>query len=558
MRAQLPNSPGAAGMASRWWLALPVLTLVMLAPTLLHGRPFVFWDSAQYYEYGAKLSGFVVDRVVAAPRAPAVAEPTGAGNPARPAEVEAEGTGIAFYGARSPFYSVWLYALMRILGAWAAPFTQAVAIGWLIWRVAAHTLAGDRLAWAASAAALATLGGGAWFAVGFVMPDVYAAGGLAAIALLFAHGDRMSLAERLGIAVLVTASATFHATHLVTAIAVCLGGVLAACLVGSGKGPFSWRAVLPVVSALVLAVALQIAFNAAARIALGASPKRPPFAMARIIADGPGRDYLREHCPKGSTFAVCAYRDRAFKDPYDFLFEGRPAIGVFSTLPLNERLRLIDEEVSFVATVAAHYPLSVLGAALANTIRQLALIWPAEAWMDPGVSFKDPVLARARLLEAAPFLHSCAARLGSCVPSLPEPLVAAIVILTVIAAFAVIAAHVGVQAFERRYRIPTGDRADDDDRYRRTMVFALLIVAGLIVNAAVCGGISGPVHRYQARVVWLAVIAAVMLEAARPIVISRICGWAWGRARPVDVASSASRSAADLRTPPRRAASEES
>ena len=529
----------------------------MLAPTLLHGRPFIFWDSAQYYEYGAKLSGFVIERVVAAPRTPAVAEPTGVGNPALSAEVEAEGTGIAFYGARSPFYSVWLYALMRILGAWAAPLTQAVAIGWLIWRAAAHTLARNCLAWAASAAALATLGGGAWFAVGFVMPDVYAAGGLAAIALLFAHGDRMSLAERLGIAILVAASATFHATHLVTGIAVCLVGVLVACLVGSGKGSFSWRAMLPVVSALVLAVALQIGFNAAARIALGASPKRPPFAMARIIADGPGRDYLREHCPKGSAFAVCAYRDRAFKDAYDFLFEGRPAIGVFSTLPLKERLRLIDEELSFVATVAAHYPLSVLRAAVANTIRQLALVWPAEAWMDPGVSFKDPVLARARLLEAAPFLNSCAAQLGSCVPSLPEPLVGAIVIITVIIAFAVIVAHVAAHAFETRYRSATGNRAEDD-MYRRTMVFTLLIVAGLIVNAAICGGISGPVHRYQARVVWLAVVAAMLLEAARPIVTSRISGWTWGRAWPVDVASSASKSAAELRTAPRRAASGES
>jgi len=36
---------------------LPTLT------TLLHGTPFVFWDAAQYYEHGVKLSDFALKKL---------------------------------------------------------------------------------------------------------------------------------------------------------------------------------------------------------------------------------------------------------------------------------------------------------------------------------------------------------------------------------------------------------------------------------------------------------------------------------------------------------------
>ena len=380
MQARFSSSLQAA--ADRWWLAVPVLALLMLVPALLHGHPYVFYDTAQYYEYGAKLSGFAIGKVVGAPGTPdrpAAAEPAADSKAATQAATQVEGqgehAGIAFYGARSPFYSVWLYTFMRFLGVWAVPFTQALAVGWLVWRLAVHTLAAHRLAWAAGATALATFGGGAWFAVAFLMPDVFAAVALAAVALLFAHADRMSLAERLGIAGLLAVSAVFHATHLVTAAVLCLAGIGVACLwAGSSRGrrpgwwrrPWCWRWLrsLPTTASRG---------RSSARAA-----KRPPFAMARIIVDGPGRLYLAEHCGRDAAFAVCAYRDRTFKTTDDFLWEGEAVGGVLQTVPLAERLRLIDEEMSFVLAVAARYPFGVLRAAVANAIRQMTLVWPSE------------------------------------------------------------------------------------------------------------------------------------------------------------------------------------
>ncbi len=46
---------------------------------------------------------------------------------------------------------------------------------------------------------------------------------------------------------------------------------------------------------------------------------------------------------------------------------------------------------------------------------------------------------------------------------------------------------------------------------RRLAAFALVIVGGVTLNAIVCGAFSGPWGRYQARVVWLIPMAAVLL-----------------------------------------------
>jgi hypothetical protein len=493
-----------------------LLTLLLLAPTLLHGRPFLFWDTAQYYAYGAKLAEFALKPGGGQPQGQLFPEAVAGSAAAGSTEAKPEGTGIAFYGARSPFYSAWLYVLLQTVGLWGAAVTQAAAIAWLVWRIAAQAAVADRLAWAVSAAALASLGTGGWFFIGFAMPDIYAAVALGALALLFAYADRMPLFERLGIATLLAASLTFHSTHLVTAVAVCPVAVLGAYLLGA-KAPHLWRATLSAATALALAIALLMAFDVASRVALGASPKRPPFAMARVLADGPGRRYLESTCPRDNAFAVCAYRDRTFKTNDDFLWAGNPAVGVFSTLPLKERLRLIDEEWRFVLAVVMHDPVSVLGAAAGNAIRQFGLVWPAEAWIDPGQVFKDPPWRQERLLEAVPFVATCIDRPGSCALSFPEGLAFALCIVTVLAAFAVMAAHAIAAG-----RGGSAGGHGEDGAHRRALIFGLVVVLGLVANAALCGAVSGTHTRYQARVVWLAVIAALVLEAARPIVACRI------------------------------------
>jgi hypothetical protein len=48
----------------------------------------------------------------------------------------------------------------------------------------------------------------------------------------------------------------------------------------------------------------------------------------------------------------------------------------------------------------------------------------------------------------------------------------------------------------------------------RAGVAATLLLTAVILNAAVCGALSGPFPRYQARIVWLFTAAALVLEIA--------------------------------------------
>jgi hypothetical protein len=501
----------------------------LLTPTILHGQPFLSWDTAQYYHYGAQLVSFATAKIVPTlglnvSERSEIAKQQGSGNlddglgdRARNTFDEAlidqksQAGGMAFYGVRSPFYSMWLYSIAWAFNLWGVLIAQAAAIAWIIWRAATHAAGAYRFEAGVAIVALGTFGASAWFVVGFVMPDIYAAAAVICVALLFAYADRMSYLERVGLAAILAASAAFHATHLVVAVALTLAGIGATHFLRSEGRLLRSRALLATACALGVALALHLAFDTAARTVLGTSPKRPPLLTARVLADGPGRLYLASVCPeKTPTFLVCAYRNRSFESADEFLWS---STGVFQTMSVEQRLRLIDEEPRFVTAVAMRYPLSVLKAAVANAVEQFVLVWPAEAWMDPGVSFSDPALSGADLFQVAPFLSLCVANLGSCVPALPEALIASSIAITLLLSFAVIAAH-----FVAAWRRTTGTQ-QGNSAYKRAIVFASLILVGLVVNAGICGAISGPHARYQTRVVWLAVLAAGVLEAAHPVIL---------------------------------------
>lgn len=510
-----------ASRLERWWVALPLLTLVLLFPTLVHQRPFVFWDTEQYYDYGGELFG-ALNYLLGSPAAGVAPQTTDLEQRAAPADEAPAGdrthfeqksmvAGVTYYGARSPFYSAWLYATAQVLGLWGVVITQAAAIAWLIWRASTLVAPERRFATALATTGIATLGSTAWFVAGFVMPDAYAAVGLLCIALLFAFADKMGIGERLALVALLAASAAFHTTHLATAAAV--GALGAALLLRSDNKLRLRRAGLAIAGALAMVVAAQLVFDAASRAALGTSVKKPPFLMARIIDDGPGWRYLNEVCPQKEAFAVCKYRDReGVRGANEFLWDGE--IGVFTTLPYEGRIELIEEEWRFVAAVFRKYPIETVGAAAANVLELLTHVAPLEAWVDPGAAFKMPSFESASLFEVAPFLYQCVSAPRSCMPTIPYSLVLVVVAATTIVSLGTIAAH-----FLVRTRTILS-AAQGDDTYDRVVLFSLVVLCGLLVNAVLCGTFSGPFYRYQARVIWLTVVAAALLEVSRPLALT--------------------------------------
>jgi len=45
----------------------------------------------------------------------------------------------------------------------------------------------------------------------------------------------------------------------------------------------------------------------------------------------------------------------------------------------------------------------------------------------------------------------------------------------------------------------------------KIIAFVVLLFSGFLVNAAVCATLSGVVERYQSRLIWLAIFAAIVI-----------------------------------------------
>jgi hypothetical protein len=58
-----------------------------------------------------------------------------------------------------------------------------------------------------------------------------------------------------------------------------------------------------------------------------------------------------------------------------------------------------------------------------------------------------------------------------------------------------------------------------DETQRVFLAFDAVMVAAVLANAAVCGILSGPFARYQARIAWLLVMLVVLAELMRPLLI---------------------------------------
>src|ERR1019366_542105 len=96
------------------------------------------------------------------------------------------------------------------------------------------------------------------------------------------------------------------------------------------------------------ALALQAGYVAAVRAATGDQLRSPPFLAARILADGPGRAYLRASCAQGAPWALCRFKALPLNDSQAILWSGDRRKGVYGQTGVAERIRIDQQQLSFV------------------------------------------------------------------------------------------------------------------------------------------------------------------------------------------------------------------
>jgi hypothetical protein len=153
------------------------------------------------------------------------------------------------------------------------------------------------------------------FFASFLLPDVFAALAILAAANLLALGNRLNFWERLFWLSLVTAAVVFHPSHLASVVAL-LG---AAIIVWLLTKKISLLGTMVLGLAVAIGFASEFGFASVVKQVLGVEVSRPPVLTGRLIADGTGSAYLREHCPQAG-FVVCKFVDRMSSNSDAFLW----------------------------------------------------------------------------------------------------------------------------------------------------------------------------------------------------------------------------------------------
>jgi hypothetical protein len=472
------------------------LLVVCIWPAIYNGQPFLNPDTLQYIRYAdagiAKLTGHSSEWLPMAPRF----TPQAAGQVAAQADDQAQ--------RQPPFYgrSIYYGALLRLGDAfgllWVSIAVQAAALMLAVALTLSRTVG---FGWTKFAVVLIVLSLATpmAFYASSLMPDIFAGVTILGAANLMVYGGRMNRASLISWTGLMCAALLFHISHVL--VSLCLVGLW---LVGRVlfRWSVSWRGLAAILFSVIIAFAGEGAFTLATLKGFGMAPIRFPALTARLVVDGPGADYLKVHCPQ-ANFALCRIVDRLpIATSHQFLWASAADGGVFTPADPDFRRALSNEQVRFFFATLSYDPVGVAVAMLKDTVEQIG-----KFSMDD-INYDDEKKT-VYLVQMPPSYLSVADRTRAWEGTLPGVTLSAIVLTSLLASVAYL---LWILIFSDKMA------ADHDPDLRR---LSIIVIVGALMNAFVCGALSGPEDRYQARVVWLIPLVAGLIYERRSIAFKR-------------------------------------
>ncbi|BAI73016.1 hypothetical protein AZL_023780 [Azospirillum sp. B510] len=329
--------------------------------------------------------------------------------------------------------------------------------------------------------------------VATIMPDFLTGLLILLVYVVAVRWPALTMAQRLLVITTLTGMIVSHLSHLAI-----LGGMtvlLGLWALWRDRGmlrSLAWGVLPP----MLLAAGLLTTANllTAGRAVL--SESSPVFLLARLIGDGPARDYLAEAC-RSRDYLLCGSLDRLDRSAPGyvtsdyFLWHPDGARRRFGDQP-----RFVEEAAEIAHDTIATRPLAVAGHGLANAAGQLLKVQPDDTLDDPVKPLTRRLFSRFPATVYAAFDQSLQTR-----RIFPRDG------LALVQDLALSLGGLGLAA------LGLGRWRRIDGRLRMLL---LVIGLGLALNAIVTGGLSAVHDRYQNRVIWLLPFAAlVLLVAAR-------------------------------------------
>lgn len=482
---------------------LPLLNLVaavllLMGAAFADGRPSVFYDSDSYELAGRNF----LEVIQKAPDSLNFKMKPGLDIGDDPVTLDDE-LDPNMMGARSAWYGLVLRGLFNLGTLWLLAAVQAFAVAWvlrLLWRSTAPSApAWSYLALIGGLSLCSTLP----FFTSFAMPDVFAGVAGAVIVLFMLFWDRLKWPELIGLWLLLVAIMSFHGTHPILAVPVTLVSALVAWRLGASLTGQTLRG-LAVLAAAVLGLLAVKGYGAAFEVRSGRELRHPPFVAARLLVDGPAKRYLLTHCTDDVTpFVLCRYRFQPMGNTDTVLWSDEPELGVFNIADPRTRLLMEQQEIPFALAVVAYDPLGQIAASARDWLEQVANFWVEDPIRNPQAILRDPYWSSTALRalifnagECKPWGPGCA----------PPFYVATLAVWH--GMFLILSLGFMGWRLTRRDVLSALRRPDWNAPVVRLVAVALVLVFAVLVNAAICGALSGVFTRYQARVVWLVPLSA--------------------------------------------------
>jgi hypothetical protein len=386
---------------------------------------------------------------------------------------------------RSIYYGALLYLGHILSKFWLVIFTQATIFLYLSYTLLTKCL---RLSFVAFACVtvITLVATPLSFFICSLMPDVFAGFLILGAVILAGFWDSLENRDRVILSLIVLYSALTHTSHLLLLFLLASGVAVTFIFVRRKARPYkSTRNSLIVLLALsLLGVFGELASSYGVRLTIGAYPVRPPFLMARLIADGPGYGFLRKHCAE-KTYSVCKYLDRLPASDWDFLWSTSPTRGVFRVADLPTRNTLSSEQIPFAVDVFRSDPVGVIVSAAKDFFSQLFMIriayQPVKDFEANLPLFYFDTMARSRIAMNDGLLRNLTTLYAS-------------TYFTSLFALSLTGVICFWPKLQRKLHISL---------QRKWGRILILVALAMIGNAAICGILSAPAARYQTRIAWI-------------------------------------------------------
>ena len=401
---------------------------------------------------------------------------------------------------RSIYYGALLYLGYISSDFWLVVFTQAAVFLYLSYTLTIECL---RLSFVTfvCATAITLIATPVSFFISVLMPDVFAGFLILSLVITIGFWESLKYRDRVILSCIILYSTLTHTSHQLLLIwIVAIVAMISLLVERNAKTHRQLRNSIAVLFALsIVGIFGELAFSYGVRHTIGADPIRPPFLMARMIADGPGYRFLEENCAK-KPYAVCKYIDRLPVSDGDFLWSDSPTNGVFRVADLPTRRALSSEQTSFAIDVFRFDPVGVIASATRDFVRQFFKIT-----LDSFFLNEEALKGFATSLPASYFDAMTQSRIATRDRLLQ--ILATFYFLTYLMSLVALLL-ISVSLYWTRSK--RSRQVSPPPKW--TPIFTLVALA-IVSNAAICGILSGPASRYQTRVSWIPLFILGLIAA---------------------------------------------